>query len=171
MGCSAPKAQAGPLSQWRFTGWCNMCQHWSGCNLGHIGLIWGSLAKHRHTQRERERTSQQQTGLRAEACTLVFVFTCDFLERMCTGLCVDRWCDLPSPHPFRSSHRLYPGGKRREPCKGISLYSSLPALPFLFSLFPKHHSCRADAREEKPTHEKRNRLQHCKKTGCKWCIE
>lgn len=40
------------------------------------------------------------------------------------------------PHPFRSSHPLYPGGKRREPCKGISLYSSLPALPFLFSLFP-----------------------------------
>lgn len=46
-------------------------------------------------------------------------------------------------HPFRCSHPLYPGGKRREPCKGISLYSSLSALPFLFFLFPKHHSCSA----------------------------
>lgn len=66
---------------------------------------------------------------------------------------VDRWCDLPAPlpviHPFRSSHPLHPGGKRREPCKGISLYSSLPALPFLFSLFPKHHSCRADRERER----------------------
>lgn len=52
---------------------------------------------------------------------------------------------LTSPHPFKFSVLEEKGG---EPCKGISLYSSLAALPFLSSLFPKHHSCREDRHRE-----------------------
>lgn len=52
---------------------------------------------------------------------------------------------LSSPHPFNFSVLEEKGG---EPCKGISLYSSLAALPFLSSLFPKHHSCREDWQKE-----------------------
>lgn len=131
-----------------------MWQHSSGCNVGNIGLIRGSPRT--HTQREREKTRSRQ-----EACMTVFVFMNDFWTT-CTqiGACVDRWCDIRI-HPFRSPQTLDPGGKRRQPCKGISLYSSLPALPFLFSLFPKHYSCRANKRVRGKEREAGSNL-HCK---------
>lgn len=120
-----------------------MWQHWSRCNLGHIKLIWVS----HHTNAQTAQGEEEMSSLRSrQASQSQWMHHCicahEWFFNRDTQVCVcDRWCDLPNPHPFRSSHPLYPGGKRREPCKGISLYSSMPALPFLFSLCPKHHSC------------------------------
>ena len=110
---------------------------------------------HTHTGGKTEDASQSKRHAR--------LYLCSSSMNVCVP--VDRWCDLPTPrpviHPFLSSHPLHPGGKRREPCKGISLYSSLPALPFLFSLFPKHHSCRVDRERERERGKTSSNL-HCK---------